>query len=275
MGPIASERTGPDGPGAVVAAGMDLITYVRDHQHGLRREWLAACAAAAHPAEESEADAVFGAMVDALEPNGGWWLDATVQSLAEKGASSEDLARDIALLRRVIADHVVKEVGVEAGRTADLRLADAVGSLLAAIAGPLAIDAAPDGEPTRLPDRAALERDLRRWLPDPGHNRLMTLAVATLCGPAAGDVDAVALAEAIRRCLRSGDVAYRIGPRDFALVLASTGRHGARAMLNRVADLGAPAFVWTAVTSLEGPHDGPGLLAETEARHAGASRAGD
>ena len=107
---------------------------------------------------------------------------------------------------------------------------------------------------TGLSNRRALERNLRRELARSGrHHRTFTVVMIDLDGlKAVNDRDGHAGGDRLLRrlagdlvaALRASDSAYRIGGDEFALVLPETPPDHAHALIERVADAGAPAFSW-------------------------------
>ncbi|HZT66324.1 MAG TPA: hypothetical protein VFA11_11100 [Acidimicrobiales bacterium] len=109
---------------------FDLASFVRAQEGPICELWLAG---SSEPSSVgAEASAVLGALVDALEPNGGWWLDVTAESLVEAGVKSQELRVQLARLRGVISDLIAASGGPELAREAATRLDRAATDLVAA-----------------------------------------------------------------------------------------------------------------------------------------------
>lgn len=107
---------------------------------------------------------------------------------------------------------------------------------------------------TGCANRRAFERDLERELARCSRAELDLCVVAADLdglkwindseGHAAGDRTLLQLVEGFRRVLRTLDGVYRLGGDEFVIVLPDTSVEGARVVMDRVEQLGTPAFSW-------------------------------
>ncbi len=109
---------------------------------------------------------------------------------------------------------------------------------------------------TLLPNRRALERDLRRELARANrHERPLTLVVLDIDdlretndrhGHGVGDRHLRTFSTTLGASLRAGDRAYRIGGDEFVVMLPETEPDAVPSLMRRITDEGAPPFSWGA-----------------------------
>ncbi len=231
------------------------------------------------------APAVIDAIVSAIgrpQPLG-WGPDPEVEQVVEAFAMSapsiDEAIEQLVCLRdaatRRLGDRVPAEEAAESWSRLHMLIDRCIGIAAQRHTERLREEALTDPL-TRLPNRRALDRQLRRECARGArYDRRFTVVVIDLDGlkavndrhgHPAGDAHLRRLADALGRHLRAGDTAFRIGGDEFAVLLPETTADQAASLLDRPRGGGAPPFSWGAATFPDDATDPERLLAAADDR---------
>lgn len=253
----------------LAGAPLPLPTF-GDSIEGLMAQWRQRCARA-----RLEADEAFGvAVVDALAR-----ADAVPASAEELAAIAgpdrrlEDIVRQAALLRSVLADHVDHHLAPGARLDVSGRLDRAFDELIHVVvereASRLRSEAITDpltGLGNRRAFYAALDGEVDRAA---RYRHPLSVVVIDLDGlktlndqegHEAGDNALQRIATALQQSIRTVDAAFRIGGDEFVLLLPETPAERVPDIINRLRSLGAPRHSWGAASYGDDSDDRTALL---------------
>lgn len=267
--------TGGEAPGS----GVETSLILTDAARSICDEWRELCQwdpalppTAAPPMAEEVVSEVLAAL-ERPQPLG-WGADPEIQSVAERFAMTVG-AVDVVIgmlicLREAVHRHLEGAFCGEERLEREHRMQVVVDRAIsvAAIRSARGLEERAYNDPvTGLANRWALDRDLSREIgrADRHRHRLGLLvidldglkAVNDTLGHAAGDQTLRDLADAMRRSLRRGDAAYRVGGDEFVVLLnevdADVESSAAHAVVERMETAGSPNFSWGAAVY---PSDG-------------------
>lgn len=237
-----------------MTAPAKVADVLRASAASIAREWSSRCGSASDPELPPVSDAMRQAVVEALVA---MITAPTSPDVIEAYAASIDVAEialaELFILREVLRERVSDVVGVDAAatRVVEQLVDDAALVAVQRIATDLAQVAVTD-HLTGLGNRRAFDSDLVVEAARAArYERRLSIVVIDLdglkavndrYGHTAGDHRLRALAGAVRRSLRAGDTAYRVGGDEFVVMLPEATRHDVDAIMRRVAKSGAPPF---------------------------------
>lgn len=257
---------------------LAVVDLLRNEQEELAADWAELCRWDPMLPPDSQpplASTFISSVISALgrpQPLG-WGADPDIEQAADAFAASMT-SIEIAIgqlvclreaLRRRIAGRLPTSELIETHDRVQMIIDRAIGVAVSLMTERLQEQAYVDAL-TGLLNRRALKRDLRREAGRASrHHRRFSLMVIDMDGlkrvndsqgHAAGDEMLQSLATALRKALRIGDQAYRIGGDEFVVLLPETDDTRAEVVANRVIAVGGPSFSWGSVTY---PDDGDDL----------------
>lgn len=261
-----------------VKPSLAVVDLLRNEQEALAADWAELCRWDPMLPPDSQppvASTFVASVISALarpQPLG-WGADPDIEQAADAFAASMT-SIEVAIgqlvclreaLRRRIAGRVPPNELLETNDRVQMIVDRAIGVAVSLMTERLQEQAYVDAL-TGLLNRRALKRDLRREAGRASrHHRRFSLMVIDMDGlkrvndsqgHAAGDDMLRSLATALRKALRIGDQAYRIGGDEFVVLLPETDDTRAEVVANRVITVGGPSFSWGSVTY---PDDGDDL----------------